>query len=140
TIENQTNLTIQMSANTTKLDKVVVVGYGTQRKGNLKGAVESIDAADIALRLAPDVTTALQGHLPGLNIQLNSGDPTATPDINIRRFNSINGGSPLVLIDGIEGDITNLNPQDIESISVLKDAASAAIYGARVAFGVIIIT
>lgn len=140
TIDDQTNLTIQMSANTSVLDEVVVVGYGTQRKGNLTGAVGSIDAEDIALRPAPDVTSALQGLLPGLNIQMNSGDPTATPDINIRGFNSINGGSPLVLIDGIEGDITNLNPQDIESISVLKDAASAAIYGARGAFGVIIIT
>jgi len=140
TIEDQSNLTIQMSANTSVLDEVVVVGYGTQRKGNLTGAVGSIDAEDIALRPAPDVTSALQGLLPGLNIQMNSGDPTATPDINIRGFNSINGGSPLVLIDGIEGDITNLNPQDIESISVLKDAASAAIYGARGAFGVIIIT
>src|SRR5690606_38009068 len=124
TIDDQTNLTIQMSANTSVLDEVVVVGYGTQRKGNLTGAVGNIDAEDIALRPSPDVTSALQGLLPGLNIQMNSGDPTVAPDINIRGFNSINGGSPLVLIDGIEGDITNLNPQDIESISVLKDAAS----------------
>lgn len=122
------------------LNEVVVVGYGTQRKGNLTGAVGQIDAEDIALRPAANVTNALQGLLPGLNIQMNSGDPGATPDINIRGFNSINGGGPLVLIDGIEGDITRVNPQDIESISVLKDAASAAIYGARGAFGVIIIT
>src|SRR5690606_34347752 len=136
TIGDQTTLNIQMTENTSVLDEVVVVGYGTQRKGNLTGAVGSIDAEDIALRPSPDVTSALQGLIPGLNIQMNSGDPTAAPDINIRGFNSINGGSPLVLIDGIEGDITNLNPQDIESISVLKDAASAAIYGARGAFGV----
>src|SRR5690606_41790547 len=69
-----------------------------------------------------------------------NGDPSETPDINVRGFNSINGGGPLVLIDGIEGNITRVNPNDIESVTVLKDAASAAIYGARGAFGVILIT
>src|SRR5690625_4439497 len=92
------------------------------------------------MRPDANIVSALQGMIPGLNIQVNSGNPMATPDINIRGFNSINGGSPLVLIDGIEGDITRVNPQDIESVSVLKDAASAAIYGARGSFGVILIT
>lgn len=122
------------------LDEVVVVGYGSQRRANLTGAVAQVNAEDIALRPDANISTALQGLMPGLNIQLNSGDPTATPDINVRGFNSINGGSPLVLIDGIEGNITRVNPNDIESVTVLKDAASAAIYGARGSFGVILIT
>lgn len=122
------------------LEEVVVVGYGVQKKANLTGAVAQIEAKDIALRSDANISGALQGLMPGLNIQINSGDPTATPDINVRGFNSINGGSPLVLIDGIEGNITRVNPSDIESVTVLKDAASAAIYGARGSFGVILIT
>ena len=122
------------------LEEVVVVGYGVQKRANLTGAVSQIDAKDIALRPDANITSALQGLLPGLNVQINTGDPTKTPDINVRGFNSINGGSPLVLIDGIEGNITRVNPNDIESVTVLKDAASAAIYGARGSFGVILIT
>ncbi|SFG03601.1 TonB-linked outer membrane protein, SusC/RagA family [Salegentibacter agarivorans] len=139
-VTNDYELEIQLETDASQLNEVVVVGYGNKRKGNLMGAVGHIDAADIALRPAADITSSLQGLLPGLNVQMNSGDPTAAPDINVRGFNSINGGGPLVLIDGIEGNLTRINPQDIESISVLKDAASAAIYGARGAFGVIIVT
>src|SRR5690606_1804132 len=116
------------------------VGYGVQKKAHLTGAVSQVNAEDIALRPDANIATTLQGLMPGLNIQMNDGDPSATPDINVRGFNSINGGSPLVLIDGIEGDITRVNPNDVESVTVLKDAASAAIYGARGAFGVILIT
>lgn len=133
-------LTIKLQEKQSDLEEVVVVGYGVQKKANLTGAVSQINAADIALRPDANISTALQGLMPGLNIQLNSGDPSETPDINVRGFNSINGGSPLVLIDGIEGNITRVNPNDIESVTVLKDAASAAIYGARGAFGVILIT
>lgn len=122
------------------LDEVVVVGYGVQKKANLTGAVSQVNAEDIALRPDANIATTLQGLMPGLNIQMNDGDPSATPDINVRGFNSINGGSPLVLIDGIEGNITRVNPNDIESVTVLKDASSASIYGARGAFGVILIT
>ena len=134
----EVNVVLQVEQS--QLDEVVVVGYGTQRKVNLTGAVSQIDAEDIALRPAANVVSSLQGLLPGLNIQKNTGDPTSAGDVNIRGFNSINGGGPLILIDGIEGDITRVNPQDIESVTVLKDAASAAIYGARGAFGVILIT
>jgi len=122
------------------LNEVVVVGYGVQKRANLTGAVAQVSASDIATRPDANIAATLQGLMPGLNIQMNNGDPSATPDINIRGFNSINGGSPLVLIDGIEGNITRVNPNDIETVTVLKDAASAAIYGARGAFGVILIT
>ncbi|WP_276496760.1 TonB-dependent receptor [Pontibacter litorisediminis] len=139
-INGRSSISVTLSEDTKSLEEVVIVGYGTQKKANLTGAVEQVNAEDIALRPSADISSALQGLMPGLNIQVNSGDPTATPDINIRGFNSINGGGPLVLIDGIEGDITRVNPQDIENVTVLKDAASAAIYGARGAFGVILIT
>lgn len=122
------------------LNEVVVVGYGVQKRANLTGAVAQVNASDIAIRPDANIASTLQGLMPGLNIQMNNGDPSATPDINVRGFNSINGGSPLVLIDGIEGNITRVNPNDIETVTVLKDAASAAIYGARGAFGVILIT
>ena len=139
-LNGQTQLKVQLSDDVQSLNEVVVVGYGTQKRANLTGAVAQIDAEDIALRPSPNISSSLQGLLPGFNIQVNNGDPTATPDINIRGFNSINGGGPLVLVDGIEGDITRVNPNDIENITVLKDAASAAIYGARGAFGVVLIT
>lgn len=139
-VSGQSIINVSMKADVATLQEVVVVGYGTQKKVNLTGAIAQVDAEDIALRPADDITSALQGMLPGLNIQINSGDPAATPDINIRGFNSINGGSPLVLVDGIQSDIMRVNPQDIKSVTVLKDAASAAIYGARGAFGVIMIT
>lgn len=122
------------------LDELVVIGYGTQKRANLTGAVGQMNASEIATRTSSDITGALQGLIPGLNIQIGSGDPTVDPSINIRGFNSINGGEPLVLVDGIEGDISRVNPNDIENITVLKDAASAAIYGARGSFGVVLIT
>src|SRR5690606_19666008 len=135
-----TSLDVVLKFEPSDLDEVVVVGYGTQKRVNLTGAVSQVKGDDIAVGSSANVSSALQGLLPGLNIQINNGDPTGTPDINVRGFNSINGGSPLVLIDGIEGNINRVNPLDIESVSVLKDAASAAIYGARGAFGVILIT
>lgn len=122
------------------LNQLVVVGYGTEKKADLTGAIDQIGSKEIASRPTASITTSLQGLLPGLNIQANNGDPGATPDINVRGFNSINGGGPLVLIDGVEGDIDRVNPADVASVTVLKDAASAAIYGARGAFGVILIT
>lgn len=122
------------------MNEVVVVGYGTTKKVNLTGAVSQVSGDDLGQRPTANVVTSLQGMLPGLNIQSNNGNPNETPEINIRGFNSINGGSPLVLIDGIEGNIERVNPLDIENVSILKDAASSAIYGARGAFGVILVT
>ena len=134
------NLSITLQQAETKIEEVVVVGYGTKKRANLTGAVEQINGDEIAMRPASNISNSLQGLLPGLNIQTNNGNPGALPDINIRGFNSLNGGGPLILIDGIEGDIERVNPADVESVTVLKDAASSAIYGARGAFGVILIT
>ncbi len=136
----RTSVTFQMKRADSKIEEVVVVGYGTKKRAHLTGAVEQISGDDIALRPGSNISNSLQGLLPGLNIQTNSGNPGALPDINIRGFNSLNGGGPLILIDGIEGDIERVNPADVETVTVLKDAASSAIYGARGAFGVILIT
>ena len=122
------------------LEEAVVVGYGTTKKGNLTGAVSVIKADDLQDRSALSASKMLQGSVPGLTITNRSGRPGQSSTINVRGVNSINGGSPLVLIDGVEGDLERVNPQDIESISVLKDAASAAIYGSRGANGVIVVT
>jgi len=127
----------------TLLEQVVVVGYGTQKKVNVTGAVDQLSGDEIADRPIANVMQGLQGMSPGLNITYQGGKPGSVPDINIRGFTSINGGGPLIVIDGIAGnnsDLLRLNPSDIESYSVLRDAASAAIYGARAAFGVILIT
>ncbi|WP_319589405.1 SusC/RagA family TonB-linked outer membrane protein [uncultured Draconibacterium sp.] len=139
-IGEQTQINISLEEETFGLEEVVAVGYGVQKKTNLTGAVSQIEADKISARPSASITQSLQGALPGLNIKNTTGDPRSTPEINIRGFNSINGGSPLVLIDGIEGNLNLINPTDIESVSVLKDAASAAIYGARGAFGVILVT
>ncbi len=123
------------------LSDVVVVGYGTQKKVNVTGAVDQVTSEVFENRSVTNVTQALQGAVPNLNITLKDGKPTRSADYNIRGTTSIGqGGSALVLIDGVEGDPAMLNPNDISSVSVLKDAASAAIYGARGAFGVVLIT
>lgn len=139
-VNNRSTISIVLIEDTAKLNEVVVVGYGTSERKNLTGAVDQISSKDLEMRPVANIATSLQGLLPGLNIQSNNGNPGANPDINIRGFNSINGGGPLVLIDGIEGDIQRVNPIDVETVTVLKDAASSAIYGARGAFGVILIT
>lgn len=122
------------------LDEVVVVGFGSQKKENLTGAVSQVKMDEvIGDRPVINAMSALQGTMPGLQITGGSG-PGQQKDFNIRGMTSINGGSPLVLIDNVPGDIDMINPEDIESISVLKDASSAAIYGARAAFGVVLVT
>src|SRR5699024_10505708 len=103
-IENENTIDVFLESQEAGLDEVIVVGYGTQKKENLTRAVSQINAEDISLRPSTSVATALQGLMPGLNIQIDNGDPSATPELNVRGFNSINGGSPLVLVDGIEGD------------------------------------
>lgn len=127
------------------LEEVVVVGYGTQKKVNVTGAVSMVGSEILEDRPVTNASQALQGAVPGLNFSTNSngGMLDNSMAISIRGTGSIGNGStdsPLILIDGIEGDINSLNPNDIESVSVLKDAASASIYGTRAAFGVILIT
>jgi TonB-linked SusC/RagA family outer membrane protein len=124
------------------LNEVVVIGYGTQKKVNLSGAVDQLSAKALASRPIANVAQGLQGMVPNLNIDFGSGEPGAAARINIRGITSINGGDPLILIDNVPSDAAELNrlaPQDIEALSVIKDASAAAIYGARAAFGVILI-
>lgn len=142
---NQTTFKIEMSEDTKTLDEVVVVGFGTQKKVNLTGAVATVDAKTLDSRPVTSVAQALQGVVPGLNISANArgGKLDQNPTMNIRGTGNLGTGSsdsPLVLIDGVEGDINSINPQDIANISVLKDAASASIYGSRAPFGVILVT
>ena len=134
------NIDITLTEDTQLLDEVVVVGYGTQKRVNLTGAISTVSSKDLMDRPATSATHMLQGKVPGLNITTSSGTPGNSASINIRGTNSINGGSPLVLIDGVEGDLGHVNPADIESISVIKDASSSAIYGARASFGVVLVT
>ncbi len=137
----QTTLSVSMAEDSKRLEEVVIVGYGTQKKVNLTGAVGIADGEVLENRPIGNIAQGLQGVVPNLNIDFSSGDPTATTSFNIRGNTSLNGGSALLLVDGVEQeDLSLLNPQDIESVSVLKDAASASIYGARAAFGVVLIT
>ncbi len=138
--KNADNITIVLDEDLLALNESVVVGYGTQKKVNLTGAIATVSADNIENRTAPTLTHMLQGSVPGLNISTSSGRPGNEASINIRGINSINGGNPLVLVDGAEGDLARLNPNDVESISVIKDASSAAIYGARASAGVILVT
>lgn len=142
-IGQSTVIKIVLDEDLQALDEVVVVGFGTQKKVNLTGAISNVDSKAFEGRSVSNAAQALQGVMPGLNIQQSKGYLDQSPDINIRGVGTIGDGSdanPLVLIDGMEGDINRLNPQDIESVSVLKDAASSSIYGSRAPFGVILIT
>lgn len=134
-------LSITLKEDTQTLEEVVVVGYGVQKKANLTGAVSSVKMDEIlGDRPVTSVSDALLGAMPGLQVTGTSGQPGSEMSFNIRGTNSINGGNPLVLVDNVEMDINMLNPEDIESVTVLKDAAASAIYGARAAFGVILVT
>lgn len=139
-LNGRTTLNVVLQEDSKSLEEVVVVGYGTQKKVNLTGAVASIDGNTLNDRPGYSVSQMIQGKVPGLTITPTSGRPGANSGINIRGVNSINKGNPLVIVDGIEGDLETINSNDIESISVLKDASSSAIYGARAAFGVILVT
>jgi len=141
--DGQSALAVVMETDAGSLEEVVVIGYGTQRKVNLSGAVDQVDAKALTQRPIANVSQGLQGLIPNLNIRFNSGAPGQAANINIRGITSINGGDPLILIDGVQSSSAELNliaPQDIATISVVKDASAAAIYGARAAFGVILIT
>src|SRR5690606_16398853 len=136
------NLRIVLNEGGEMLDEIVVVGYGVQKKVNLTGAVSQIDSKILEDRPVSNATQALQGAVPNLNINFSNGRPGTEGSVNVRGFASINStnAGPLMLIDGVPGSINNVNPRDIENISVLKDAAAAAIYGARGAFGVVLVT
>ena len=132
-------INVVLKDDTQALEEVVVVGYATVKKANLTGAVSAVDDKVLADRPIVNLGQGLQGTIPNLNIT-TSGQPGVGSSFNVRGETSINGGSPLVLVDGVQMDPNLINPQDVASVSVLKDAASASIYGARAAYGVILIT
>jgi TonB-linked SusC/RagA family outer membrane protein len=140
-VQNQTSVNASLKEDIQGLQEVVVVGYGTQKKANLTGAVDQVLSSSLENRQMSNLTQGLKGVVPNLNIRILDGKPNQSPSYNIRGLTSIGqGGSALVLIDGVEGDPSMINPNDVASISVLKDAASASIYGARGAFGVVLIS
>ena len=136
----QSLVTIILKEDSMMIDETVVVGYGTQKKVNLTGAITTVASKELENRTSHSLTNMLQGSVPGLNITTSSGTPGASGSINIRGVTSINDAEPIVVIDGAIGDLDRVNPNDVQSISVIKDAAAAAVYGARAAYGVILIT
>lgn len=142
-VSNQTEISITLKENSETLDEVVVVGYGTQKKVNLTGAVGTTSGKSLQNRSVSNVGQALQGAIGNLNISNSSGQANSTPSFNIRGETSITGGEPLILVDNVPmsaDEFSRINAQDIDNVSVLKDASSAAIYGARASFGVILVT
>jgi TonB-linked SusC/RagA family outer membrane protein len=140
-VNKRREINITMQDDISKLNEVVVVGYGTQKKVNLSGAVSQIDGKELSNRPVPNLTTALQGIAPGVTITRSGGKPGAEgASIQIRGASSANSTRTLVLVDGIEMDMNLVNPDDVENISVLKDASAAAIYGSRAAGGVVLVT
>lgn len=133
-------LTVSLTPEASDLEEVVVVGYGSQRKINLTGAVSTVNAEVLESRVIANLGQGLQGVVPNLNITSSDGRPGTGASFNIRGYTSINGGSPLVLVDGVQIDPNQINPDDVQSVTVLKDAASAAVYGGRAAYGVVLIT
>lgn len=137
------NVTVYLQSSAENLDDLVVVAYGTQKKSSITGAIATVDAEEIAKRPVSSVTAALEGTTPGITVTGNYGSPGESPTILIRGIGTVNGSTaPLYVVDGVPfgGNISDLNPDDIESMSVLKDAASAALYGNRASNGVILIT
>ena len=140
-VSGRSDINVTLSEDNELLEEVVVVGYGVQKKVNLTGSVATASGDVLSERPIANVAQGLQGVIPNLNITFNSGQPDAPAQVNIRGNTSLNGGNALILLDGVEiSDISLVNPQDIENISVLKDASAAAVYGARAAFGVMLIT
>ena len=139
-VGGRSTINVTLEEDSELLSDAVVVGYGTQKKVNLTGAVASVSTKELEGKPIVNALEGLQGTTPGLVIQQGSSTPGGRPSINIRGYNTMNNNDPLVIVDGIEGDLANLNPADIDQISVLKDASSTAIYGSRASNGVILVT
>ena len=140
-VQGRTSIEILLMEDLQALSEVVVVGYGVQKRVNLTGAVNSVGAEKIASRPAMNLSSSLAGLAPGVRVTQGRGNPgDENVSINIRGLASINASSPMILVDGVVADMTVVNPDDVESISILKDAASAAIYGSRAANGVVLVT
>lgn len=139
-IAGKTDISVVLNEESVGLEEVVAIGYGTARKQDLSGAVGVVGGNELAQRKTTMVSQALQGAVPGVMVTRTGGAPGSTSTIRVRGITTIGDSDPLVIIDGVPGGINTINPNDIESISVLKDAASASIYGSRAAAGVILIT
>ncbi|AZQ61407.1 TonB-dependent receptor [Flammeovirga pectinis] len=141
TVGNQSKLNITLEEDAAQLEEVVVVGYGTQKKSEVSSAISTADGDDLRKMATSDVATSLQGRVSGVQVSQSGTAPGQSPNINIRGISTLNGNTPLYVVDGaIVEDITFLSPKDIAEIHVLKDAASAAIYGSRGSNGVIVVT
>ena len=140
TVGNNTSLNIKLLEDTQNLDEIVVVGYGVQKKSSVSGAIATIAQNDIKKAATSNLSDALVGQMPGLIAVNESGKPGSGSKLLIRGQGTWNNSDPLVIVDGIERDFSNLDPNEVETISVLKDAAAAAVYGARAANGVILVT
>ncbi len=139
-VGNQTFLNVILEEDAQSLDEIVLVGYGTQKKTELTAAITSVDVTEIQKIPTADIATAMQGQVAGLNVAIASGVPGSDPVIRIRGLGTIGNNNPLFVIDGIPGDLSYINPADIENISILKDASAATIYGSRASNGVVIVT
>ncbi len=140
-VGDRRNIDIEMAVSAVDLDEIVVIGYGTQRRGDITGSVSSVSREEFRAGSVRDAAHLIQGITPGLNVGVTSGDPTAGTTVSLRGISSLLGDAePLVIIDGVPGDLKSVAPEDIESINILKDGAAAAIYGTRGNDGVILIT
>lgn len=139
-VGNQTNLSIALKEDAEALDELVVIGYGTARKIDLTGSTSSLGGEKLQMRNSPQLSSQLQGQMAGVQITRSSGDPSAGATIRVRGVTTLSTNDPLIIIDGVPGEINDVAPEDVNDIQVLKDAASAAIYGSRAAAGVVLIT
>lgn len=139
-VGQEPDMDIRMAENTQALNEVVVVGFGTQKKVNITGAVSVIESEEINGRPVTSAAQALQGLDPAMNIGINTGRASSGYSIDIRGTASLNGGTPLILVDGVEMPLDRVNPNDIESVSILKDASASAVYGAKASSGVVLVT
>lgn len=139
-VGNQSTINVMLDEDAQSLEEVIIVGYGTQRQTEVTAAISSVDVAEIQKIPTADVGTSLQGQVAGLNVSTATGAPGAEPVIRVRGLGTIGNNNPLFVIDGIPGDLSYLNPADIENISILRDASAATIYGSRASNGVVIVT
>ena len=138
TVGSKTQFSITLQEDLQNLDEVVVIGYGTARKSDLTGATSSLSGEKLAMKNTPQLASQLQGQMAGVQITRSNGDPSSSATIRVRGVTTLSNNDPLVIIDGVPGEMNEVAPEDVKDIQVLKDAASAAIYGSRAAAGVIL--
>jgi TonB-dependent SusC/RagA subfamily outer membrane receptor len=139
-VGDRTTIDIEMSEDMRELEEVVVVGYGTARKGDLTGSISSVQGSSLTNRSTQQISTAMQGQISGVQVTRSSGEPGASATIRVRGITTLSNNDPLVIVDGVPSSLNDVVASDVETMTVLKDAASASIYGSRAAAGVILIT